>query len=235
MSLAPNQYLEAADLLGNYSSSSYNAGSVEFRRRFRSGLNLQASYTFSKVFTDYSGDTPSGVQRFYPYLDNAQPGLERARANFDLTHAFKANFRYALPFGRGTHLVAIEQRLEPIGVGMDDVVDLHLAKRSTVFDSFRRWHAEPFSTGRYSPTPRTRPPRRNRLPASLGTYQSNGEVLLINPKYIGPDGRGAPNDASDLHASGFRRLLQSSAGDGREICRAMRSTAPPFSTGILPS
>ena len=38
-----------------YSSSSYNAGSVEIRRRFRSGLNFQASYTFSKVFTDYSG------------------------------------------------------------------------------------------------------------------------------------------------------------------------------------
>src|SRR6185312_12320106 len=101
LQLTPNSLLQAADLLGNYSSSSYNAGSVEIRRRFRSGLNVQASYTYSKAFTDYSADTLSGAQRFYPYLDNAQPGLERGRANFDLTNAFKANFLYELPFGKG--------------------------------------------------------------------------------------------------------------------------------------
>src|SRR6202040_92370 len=110
VALAPNQYLRAADLLGNYSSSSYNAGSVEIRRRFRSGLNFQGSYTFSKVFTDYSADTLIGVQRFFPYLDNAQPGLERARANFDLTHSFKANILYELPVGKG-HLWSPSSRL----------------------------------------------------------------------------------------------------------------------------
>jgi len=34
--LPPNQYLRAADLLGNYSSSTYNAEAWN-RRRFRSG------------------------------------------------------------------------------------------------------------------------------------------------------------------------------------------------------
>jgi len=99
VALAPNQYLRAADLLGNYSHSDYHAGTVEFRRRFPQGLNFQANYTFSKVFTDYSADTPTGVQRFFPYLDNANPKLEKERANFDVTHAFKANFLYQLPFG----------------------------------------------------------------------------------------------------------------------------------------
>ena len=194
VSLAPNQYLEAADLLGNYSSSSYNAGSVEFRRRFRSGLNLQASYTFSKVFTDYSADTSLGVERFFPYLDNAQPGLERERANFDLTHAFKANFRYALPFGSGhnwspsnsvlsqlvsgwtTSSIFTWQSGAPFSI-LSGVGTLNRAARSLLTN-----------TAYTTSTPQ-------QIASQFGAYQSNGEILLINPKYIGPDGRGAPNDA----------------------------------------
>jgi hypothetical protein len=205
VSLAPNEYVRAADLLGNYSSSSYNAGSMEIRRRFRSGLNFQASYTFSKVFTDYSGDTFSGTQRFYPYLDNAQPGLERARANFDLTHAFKANFRYALPFGRG-------QTWAPA----NGIVSQFVSGWTT--SSIFTWQSgPPFSIlsgeGTLNRTARsiltntaytTSTPQQ--IAGQLGTYQSNGEVLLINPKFVGPDGRGAPSDAltcTPLVSGGF--------------------------------
>ena len=194
VSLAANQYLEAADLLGNYASSSYNAGSVEFRRRFRSGLNLQASYTFSKVFTDYSGDTSAGVERFSPYLNNAQPGLNRARADFDLTHAFKANFRYALPIGKGhawspsngflsqlvsrwtTSSIFTWQSGAPFSI-LSGEGTLNRAARSLLFN-----------TAYTTSTPQ-------QIAGELGTFQSNGEMLLINPKYIGPDGRAAPNDA----------------------------------------
>jgi hypothetical protein len=205
VSLAPNQYLEAADLLGNSSSSSYNAGSVEIRRRFRSGLNFQASYTFSKVFTDYSGDTPSGVQRFLPYLDNAQPGLERERANFDLTHAFKANFRYELPFGRGHSWAPSNSVLSQLVSGW------------TTSSIFTWQSGAPFSilsgVGTLNRTARslltntaytTSTPQQ--IAGQLGTFQSNGEVLLINPKFIGTDGRAAPNDAltcMPLVAGGF--------------------------------
>ena len=52
--------------------------------------------------TDSSG---TGT-RFDPFLDNAQPGLERARADFDLRHVLNANFVYELPFGRWTALPA---------------------------------------------------------------------------------------------------------------------------------
>jgi hypothetical protein len=193
VSLAPNQYLEAADLLGNYSSSSYNAGSVEFRRRFHSGLNLQASYTFSKVYTDYSADTASGVQRFYPYLDNAQPGLERARANFDLTHAFKANFRYALPFGKGHNWAPSNGILSQMVSGwttssiftwQSGAPFSILSGEGTLNRAFRSLLT---NTAYTTSTPQ-------QIAGQLGTYNSNGEILLINPAFIGPDGRGAPND-----------------------------------------
>ncbi len=191
--LTDNQYLRAADLLGNYSSSSYNAGSVEIRRRFRQGLNFQASYTFSKVFTDYSADTISGVQRFFPYLDNAQPGLERARANFDITHAFKANFRYQLPIGRGHAWSPSNRYLSQVVSGW------------TTSSIFTWQSGPPFSIlsgdGTLNRTARsilsntaytTSTPQQ--IAGQLGNFQSNGEVLLINPKFIGPNGLGAPND-----------------------------------------
>jgi Carboxypeptidase regulatory-like domain len=194
VALAPNQYLRAADLLGNYSSSTYNAGIVEIRRRFRQGLNFQASYAFSKVFTDYSADTASGVQRFFPYLDNANPGLEKERANFDLTHAFKANFLYELPFGKGRAWSPSNRIVSQLVSGW------------TTSSIFTWQSGAPFSIlsgeGTLNRSARsvltntadtTSAPQQ--LAGQLGVYQSSGEVLLINPKYIGSDGRGAPNDA----------------------------------------
>ncbi len=86
-----------ADLITNFSNSSYHALQVELRRRAASGLQFQANYTFGKVLTDSSG---TGV-RFDPFLDFAQPQLERARATFDVNHVFNVNFVWPLPFGEG--------------------------------------------------------------------------------------------------------------------------------------
>ena len=194
VSLAPNQYLRAADLLGNYSSSSYNAGSVEIRRRFRRGLNFQGSYTFSKVFTDYSADTNVGVQRFFPYLDNAQPGLERSRANFDLSHAFKANFLYELPVGKGRFWAPSNNVLNKVVSGwvMSSIFTWQSGAPFSILSGEgtlnRSARSLPSNTAFTTSTPQ-------QIAGQLGTYQSNGQVLLINPKFIGPDGRGVPDDA----------------------------------------
>ena len=86
----------AADgvLLGNFSASSYNALQADVSRRFRTGLRGQANYTFSKVLSDsFSG----GGAGFDPYRDVTNTRLDRARAAFDITHAFKANFICDLP------------------------------------------------------------------------------------------------------------------------------------------
>jgi len=86
-----------ANILTNASDSMYHALQVDVRRRFN-GLEMQANYSFSKVIADASGDVQN---RFEPFLDFADPTLERARAPFDITHAFKANAVYTLPAGRG--------------------------------------------------------------------------------------------------------------------------------------
>jgi hypothetical protein len=89
------------DMLTNYSSSSYNSLQLEVRHRMRQGLSVEANYTFSKVLSDADGDSQSRIQHF---LDINNPGIERSRANFDLTHMIKADGSYDLPFGKGHQL-----------------------------------------------------------------------------------------------------------------------------------
>ena len=101
VSFFQNPYATGADLLTNYSSSSYNSLQLEARHRLQSGLALEVNYTFSKVLSDADGDSQSRVQSF---LDINNPKIERSRANFDLTHAIKANGLYDLPFGKGHRL-----------------------------------------------------------------------------------------------------------------------------------
>ncbi len=95
VSFRPNQNTFVADMITNYSNSTYHALQVEVRRRLQSGLQFQANYTFGKTLTDSSGTQV----RFDPFLDIDQAELERARAEFDVNHVFNANFVWALPFG----------------------------------------------------------------------------------------------------------------------------------------
>lgn len=95
---APNSLASVADMLTNLSTSDYHAGSIEVRRSFSDGLFFQGNYTFSKVLSDFGGE---GQANFEPFLDVAQPDRDRRRADYDITHAFKANFNYELPMGSG--------------------------------------------------------------------------------------------------------------------------------------
>jgi hypothetical protein len=96
-----NPYVLGADMLTNYSSSSYNSLQLAMRHRLHIGLSFEANYTFSKVLSDGDGDLQT---RFQAFLDFNNPKLERSRADFDLNHMIKANGYYELPFGAGHRL-----------------------------------------------------------------------------------------------------------------------------------
>lgn len=86
-----------ANMLQNFSSSSYHAGVVEVTRHTTNGLGFQASYVFSKVLSDSQDNQQTN---FEPLLDIHNAKIEKARvAGIDLTHVLKANFNYDLPFG----------------------------------------------------------------------------------------------------------------------------------------
>src|SRR5581483_1617719 len=97
----PNPNALAADMLTNYSSSSYNSLQLVARRAFKNGLSFEGNYTYSKVLSDGDGDLQV---RFQAFLDFFNPAIERSRANFDLNHVIKGFGRFDLPFGRGHRL-----------------------------------------------------------------------------------------------------------------------------------
>src|ERR1019366_3959278 len=101
-----NYYLNpnvlGANVLTNYSNSSYNGLQMEMSRRFSKGLPLQANYTWSKVLSDSQGNQQTD---FEPFLDINNAKIERSRTQAsDLRQVFKANFNYDLPFGEGHKL-----------------------------------------------------------------------------------------------------------------------------------
>jgi hypothetical protein len=85
-------------LIDNNGQTWYDAVTVEFRRRMAQGLLIQANYTFGKALANtYASssvvfDTPATLRDFH---------LKKQVAPFDITQAFKTNFIYELPFGRG--------------------------------------------------------------------------------------------------------------------------------------
>ena len=92
-----NPYILGGNVMENYSNSTYNAFQADVRHNLTHGLQFQANYTFSKVLSDANGDQQTD---FEPFLDINNTKIEKHRVpGMDLTHAFKANFVYELPFG----------------------------------------------------------------------------------------------------------------------------------------
>jgi hypothetical protein len=89
-----------ANMLENFSTSSYNALVLEATRRMNNGFGFQANYVFSKVLSDSQNNQQTD---FEPLLDMNNAKIEKARVpGMTNTHVFKANFNYDLPFG-GRH------------------------------------------------------------------------------------------------------------------------------------
>ena len=89
--------------LENLGQSTYNALQAQLTRRFHNGLNLMASYTWSKTLTNADAALPffatlhqgGAPQNFFN-----QRG-DKAISNQDLTHNFVVSYLYELPFGKG--------------------------------------------------------------------------------------------------------------------------------------
>ncbi len=93
-----NPNVQGANTVLNDGSSSYHAFQLDVKKRIRAGLQAQFNYTFGKALSNTTGDANSN---FEPLLDNANASLENARSPYDLTHIFKANYYYELPYGSG--------------------------------------------------------------------------------------------------------------------------------------
>ncbi|HYE72764.1 MAG TPA: hypothetical protein VEF04_05510, partial [Blastocatellia bacterium] len=110
----PNPGTGVANLLTNGAKLRYNSLQVEFRRRFTKGLFIQSNYTFQKTLSNGIGTSQQLVE---PFLDNLQPQLEYARADYDTTHIFKTAAVYELPFGQGRQFFGGANRAADLIIG----------------------------------------------------------------------------------------------------------------------
>jgi hypothetical protein len=85
-------------IVDNSGESTYDALTVELRRRLSAGLLVQASYTFGKALANTYASSSSVFDQPNTLRD---PDLRRGVAPFDITQSVKANFIYELPVGRG--------------------------------------------------------------------------------------------------------------------------------------
>jgi Carboxypeptidase regulatory-like domain len=91
--------------LENLGQSTYHALQTKLERRFRNGLNLLASYTYSKTLTNadsaYAGLTAFGSSDTFKAQNPRDLKSEKALSYQDVPHTFVLSYLYELPIGKG--------------------------------------------------------------------------------------------------------------------------------------
>jgi hypothetical protein len=85
----PN-FLGGANIVGNGGYTKYNSVQLEFRKRLSGGLQFTSNYVFGRQY----GSNRYGLRQ--PRVTNVDTGTPGG-----VTHAFKTNWTYELPFGQG--------------------------------------------------------------------------------------------------------------------------------------
>lgn len=208
--LSPGFFLPAnanafvTDFIGNSSFSNYNALQAEIRKRLRHGVYIQANYTYSKAFTDFDGSQSN----FSGLLDLSKGVvLEKRRSSQDVTHIFKANGVYELPFGKSKRFLNSSGVIDKLlgGFEISPIFEVRsgrpisiLSTRGTVNRAGRSGRNTVITT------------------LSIGDLQSktglfkdaNGNPILFDPSLIGPDGRANPQLFQNPSAGQFGAIQQ---------------------------
>lgn len=87
--------------LQNVGHSSYHALVATLERRFSQGLNLLASYTWSKSITSADSALPGTNAGVNQEQDPTNPKSIKALSIQDIPHTFVVSYIYELPFGKG--------------------------------------------------------------------------------------------------------------------------------------
>ncbi len=82
------------------SNSSYNAGMVTLKRRFKNGLFYRVGYTFAKSMDDASQNGAGSNGGYVGAQDSRNLSLERGRSDWDTRHSLKMTISAESPFRR---------------------------------------------------------------------------------------------------------------------------------------
>ncbi len=136
--------------LENLGQSTYNALQTALERRFRNGLNLLASYTYSKTITDadssFSTETGFNSSVFGAQNPYNLRG-EKAVSYQDIPHAFVLSYLYEFPAGPGKRFLSHGVPSKVAGGWQVSGVHRYQAGSPTVINEYAT--ANPFSGGNY--------------------------------------------------------------------------------------
>jgi hypothetical protein len=152
-------------------------------------MQFQANYTFSKALTD-----SNALRALDAQVDNASPSVERARADYDLTHTFKFNHYFPLPIGSGHRFSSRNPVLKQVlngwalsgfGVLQTGSPVSILSARGTLNRAARSANSTVDTTATIS-----------QLHAITGLFMTGNGPYWVNPANIGPDTRGVAADGA---------------------------------------
>jgi len=217
----PNPNALSSVLVTNYSNTRYDSAQFEVRRRLQNGLAFQVNYVFSKWLGDATGVNTQ--DRFEPFLDINNPGLEKSRNPADLTHQFKANYSYDLPMGEG-HFLHLNRGWNRLLGGWITSGNLTWVSGNpfSISSGFGTFLRESFSGTNEANTTLT----KGMLNDVLGFRMTPDGPYMVPVSAIGPDGRGtAP--AGDPAFAG-QLFTNPTAGNVGALQRRMFTGPPVF-------
>ena len=94
-------FIDQGCCLENVGMSSFNALIATVQRHFHQGMNLQASYTWGKTFTDADSALPNAGVGVSQDMDTDNLHHEKAISAMDIRHTLVVSGFYELPFGKG--------------------------------------------------------------------------------------------------------------------------------------
>ena len=106
-------YINMDSYLQNLGQSTYKALEAKLEQRFHNGLNILASYTFSKTLTDADVIQPywSTLQNGGAVQDPENLRAEKAVSSEDVPNNFVVSYIYELPIGSGKHFAGGASKL----------------------------------------------------------------------------------------------------------------------------
>jgi len=178
-----NPNANGATFLTNDSMSNYHALEVELRRRFSSGLQFQADYTFSKAMTDAPGALGNNQSDLVSFRTLRDKHLDYTRSSQDQTHRFVANALYELPFGKGRYWMSDANSFVNQIIGNWNVGSIvtwatrppwYVASGRTTFNSFNAGSAPAQLKGITF----------DEFKSHVGLFETPAGVFFLDPEFI---------------------------------------------------
>ena len=180
----PSPYTNGANVVTNYSSSTYNGLQIDVRKRTAAGVQFQFNYSFSKALGNSGGQNQ---ERFEPFLDFYNAGIEKAPLPFDLRHVFHSNFYYPIPMGSGHRFSYRPMNRLMNGWGVSSFITYQSGGNFSVLSSLatlnRLGSRSLLNTVDTSLT-------GSQLNDDVGYVMTGSGPMFINPSVIGPGGFG---------------------------------------------